>query len=99
MIAAWTAVGLSALGLMQALAGALLVERFCVARKVASGHVTRGPASTMLPVTVLKPLHGDEPLLEDALASVCRQDHPAWQVVFGVQDAADTALPVVRRMQ
>ena len=53
----------------------------------------------MAPVTVLKPLHGDEPLLEEALASVCRQDYPAWQVVFGVQDAADTALPVVRRLQ
>ena len=50
-------------------------------------------------MTVLKPLHGDEPLLEEALASVCRQDYPAWQVVFGVQDAADTALPVVRRLQ
>jgi ceramide glucosyltransferase len=48
---------------------------------------------------VLKPLHGDEPLLEEALASVCQQDYQAWQVVFGVQDAADTALPVVRRLQ
>ena len=53
----------------------------------------------MRPVTVLKPLHGDEPLLEAALGSVCRQDYPALQVVFGVQDAADTALPLVRRLQ
>ena len=53
----------------------------------------------MAPVTVLKPLHGDEPLLEEALASVCRQDYPTWQVVFGVQDRADTALPVVRRLR
>ena len=53
----------------------------------------------MRPVTVLKPLHGDEPLLEEALTSVCRQVYPALQVVFGVQDAADTALPVVRRLQ
>ncbi len=53
----------------------------------------------MRPVTVLKPLHGDEPLLEEALTSVCRQAYPALQVVFGVQDAADTALPVARRLQ
>jgi ceramide glucosyltransferase len=53
----------------------------------------------MAPVTVLKPLHSDEPLLEEALASVCRQDYPTWQVVFGVQDRADTALPVVRRLR
>ena len=42
MIAAWTAVGLSAVGLMQALAGALLVRRFCAgaanARKAGSGY-------------------------------------------------------------
>ena len=53
----------------------------------------------MRPVTVLKPLHGDEPLLEEALTSVCRQVYPPLQVVFGVNDAADTALPVVRRLQ
>ncbi len=53
----------------------------------------------MRPVTVLKPLHGDEPLLEEALTSVCRQAYPPLQVVFGVNDAADTALPVVRRLQ
>ena len=107
MIVAWTAVGLSAVGLMQALAGALLVRRFCAgaanAGKAGSGyapgHVTHGSTLTMAPVTVLKPLHGDEPLLEEALASVCRQDYPAWQVVFGVQDRADTALPVVRRLR
>jgi len=51
------------------------------------------------PVTVLKPLHGAEPLLEDALASVCAQDYPEWQVVFGVQDSRDTALPIVQRLQ
>ena len=48
---------------------------------------------------MLKPLHGDEPLLEDALSSVCQQDYPTWQVVFGVRDAADAALAVVRRVQ
>jgi ceramide glucosyltransferase len=51
------------------------------------------------PVTVLKPLHGDEPLLEAALASICEQDYADWQVVFGVQDAADPAVAVVRRLQ
>ncbi len=107
MIAAWIAVGLSAVGLMQALAGALLVGQFCVraanARKPGSGyapgHLTPGSTLTMAPVTILKPLHGDEALLEEALASVCRQDYPAWQVVFGVHDGADTALPVVRRLR
>ena len=51
------------------------------------------------PVTVLKPLHGDEPLLEEALASLCAQDYPNLQVVFGVQDPADPALRTVSRLR
>ena len=44
-------------------------------------------------------MHGDEPLLEQALASVCAQDYPEYQVVFGVSDAADPALSVVARLR
>jgi ceramide glucosyltransferase len=72
----------------------------------AGGPRYRHPALSRLageeewpPITVLKPLHGDEPLLEQALASVCTQDYPEFQVVFGVQDVADTALPVVARLR
>jgi ceramide glucosyltransferase len=92
MITAWIAAGLSGIGLIQALAGAVLVTRLAAAR-------SRPPAERLPAVSVLKPLHGDEPLLEEALASVCRQDYPVWQVIFGVQDAADTALPVTCRLQ
>lgn len=51
------------------------------------------------PVTVLKPLHGDEPGLEAALESFFRQDYPSFQLVFGVQDAADPALAVLARLR
>ncbi len=54
---------------------------------------------TNLPITVLKPLHGDEPLLEEALASFFKQDHKVFQIVFGLQDAADPALHVIRRLR
>lgn len=50
------------------------------------------------PVTVLKPLCGVDPGLHENLASFCRQDYPAWQVVFGLQDARDAAIPIVRRL-
>src|ERR1700744_1603318 len=90
-IAAMVIAGVAVPGVLQAVVGALLVHRF--ARR-------RGAEARAFPaITVLKPLHGDEPLLEEALASVCRQDYPSWQIVFGVQRASDAALSVVRRAQ
>ena len=50
-------------------------------------------------ITILKPLHGDEPLLEEALASCCQQDYPSFQIVFGLQDPADPAIAVLRRLR
>jgi len=79
------------LGLLQALAGWLAVRRFAAA-----------PAplpAPQPPVTILKPLHGAEPLLEQALESVCTQRYPSYQVVFGVQHPADPALAVARRLR
>jgi ceramide glucosyltransferase len=51
------------------------------------------------PVSILKPLKGDEPLLEAALASFCTQSYPAFQLVFGVQDRNDPAIAVVDRLR
>jgi ceramide glucosyltransferase len=98
MIAAGVAAALSVIGIVQTIAGWAAVSRFA-RRGTSVPTAGSGPTTTLGPVTVLKPLYGDEPLLEEALASVCRQDYPIWQVVFGVQNAADTALPVVHRVQ
>ena len=51
------------------------------------------------PVSILKPLKGDEPLLEAALASFCTQSYPEFQLVFGVQDRNDPAIAVVERLR
>jgi ceramide glucosyltransferase len=79
------------LGLAQCLAGWIAAVRFA-ARPIALP--ARFP-----PVTILKPLCGNEPLLEEALASCCCQNYPAFQIVFGVQDAADPAIAVVERLR
>jgi ceramide glucosyltransferase len=50
-------------------------------------------------ITVLRPLYRDEPLLEDALLSACRQNYPRFQVVFGIQDSADASLAVAERVR
>ena len=82
---------LSCVGIAQTLAGWLAVRRFAA----------RLPAMPAVQprITILKPLHGNEPLLEQALASLCRQDYPGFQVVFGVQNPADPAIAVVERLR
>lgn len=88
---AWLAAAIAGLGMLQCLAGVLAAWRFARLR-------LPSPAA-LPPVTLLKPLCGDEPLLEQALTSCCRQDYPEFQVVFGVQNPADPALAVVERVR
>lgn len=86
-----TAAALAAAGVAQSAMGWRAVRRFT--------RTVPAPAGQRAPITVLKPLHGDEPLLEEALGSICAQDYPAFQVVFGVQDRADPALLVLERLR
>ena len=44
-------------------------------------------------VSVLKPLHGGEPGLYENLRSCAEQDYPVLQIVLGVNDPQDGALP------
>jgi ceramide glucosyltransferase len=50
------------------------------------------------PVTILKPVCGDEHGLYENLRSFCDQDYPSFQVVFGVRGDGDPAIPVVERL-
>ncbi len=56
-------------------------------------------ASPPLPVSVLKPLHGDEPRLEECLESVFAQPWERFEVIFGARDPDDPAWGVVSRLQ
>jgi hopanoid biosynthesis associated glycosyl transferase protein HpnI len=80
------------LGSLYHLTAIILVLRFPRARKV--------PRAPFPAVTVLRPLHGDEPGLFARVASLCRQDYPGpVDVICGVQHENDTAIPVVRLLQ
>jgi ceramide glucosyltransferase len=90
-MAAYMIALLVGVGVLQCVAGLVATARFVA---------TPTPKSTRRPpVTILKPLCGDEPLLEEALVSCCCQVYPTFQIVFGLQDPADPALAVVRRVQ
>ena len=95
ILLAWLAALLAVAGLAQGFVGYVMVRRFT--RNAVSFAVAPGGLEPA--VTVLKPLYGAEPLLEQALASLCVQDYPRFQIVFGVHDAADPAIAVVQRLQ
>jgi ceramide glucosyltransferase len=69
---------------------------------LAPGFARRAQAAprSQRAVTVLKPLHGDEPGLYENLETLCRQDHAGpVQIVFGVASPDDPAVGVVERLR
>ncbi|HTI19100.1 MAG TPA: bacteriohopanetetrol glucosamine biosynthesis glycosyltransferase HpnI [Trinickia sp.] len=80
------------LGIVYTVFATVLVCRFFAQR-------TSEPTS-LPPVTIVKPLHGDEWGLLDNLATYCRQNYSGpIQFLFGVHDGADPALKVVEELK
>ena len=86
----WLTTLLAAVGIMQAMAGWRLVRAF---------RDNPAPPPVSAGVTVLKPLHGDEPGLEEALATLLASAYQPLQIVFGVHSEDDPALVVLDRLQ
>lgn len=83
-------IAVAVLGLAYSLVALALVVR---AASSQPGIAPRG-----LAVTILKPLHGDEPGPVDAMRSVLDHGHDGpVQIIFGVADADDPALAVLER--
>ena len=55
--------------------------------------------SALPPVSILKPLKGMDPKIWEAFCSHCEQDYPEFQLIFGVSDPNDPAIPLVRKLQ
>ena len=88
----WVLAGFALLGAFYALFAAFSVRRFMTSRgQGAAAHP---------PVTILKPLYRCEPGLSENLESFFRQNYPGQvQIVFGVHDAEDPAVAVVKALQ
>lgn len=80
------------LGCLYTLMATVLVVRF--------GRRRQRAPTVCEPVTVLKPLCGDEPGLLERLSPFCSQAYNGpLQIVFGVQDRADRAIGVVKELK
>jgi ceramide glucosyltransferase len=71
---------------------------FALLRLIAFARRPRPRSALRPPITILKPVHGLEAGLEANLRTFCAQDYPKYQVVLGVLDPTDAALPVLRRI-
>ncbi|MEK7388956.1 MAG: bacteriohopanetetrol glucosamine biosynthesis glycosyltransferase HpnI [Elusimicrobiota bacterium] len=69
-----------------------------LARRLFSSGVRLSP-TPLAPITLIKPLKGEDPSLYDNLASFCRQDYPCFQILFCLSSPDDPALAVVSRLK
>jgi ceramide glucosyltransferase len=91
---------LAAIALSCVAAGYAIAAAWASRRAPALAAAPAGPEGAGLrPVSVLKPLCGLAPQLYENLAGLCRQRHPAFQLVFGVHAVDDPAIAVVDRLR
>jgi ceramide glucosyltransferase len=64
--------------------------RFALRRRQATGRTAA--------VSILKPVCGLDEGFEEAILSHARQDHPEFEILFGVHTMDDEAVPAIRRL-
>ena len=66
-------------------------------RRAAFAKLDHPPGFTP-PLTLLKPLHGSEPHLEEHLATFFEQDYPEYEILFCARTSDDAGLAIARRV-
>jgi ceramide glucosyltransferase len=51
------------------------------------------------PVSILKPVRGADQHTYECFRNHCVLDYPGYEIIFGVQDASDPAVPLVERLK
>lgn len=80
------------------LVGLVLRLVLVLAQRAQLRSVAPDPPAVWPGVSVLKPVKGLDPDLEENLRSVFRQDYPRFEVIIGAREASDPALAVARRV-
>jgi ceramide glucosyltransferase len=50
------------------------------------------------PVSVLKPVHGNESRMKENIESFFRQEYPQYEILFAADEPDDSAIPVIREI-
>ena len=76
---------------------------YCLALVAAArwrlGRWEAGSQGASPPVSILKPVHGRDPRFYEAILSHARQQHPEFEILFGVGSADDPALVDIERVR
>jgi ceramide glucosyltransferase len=75
---------------------------YCVLAVIAAFRyraVRPGTVGGAVPISILRPLHGLDPGLEQNLRSVFEQDYTAFEILFAFRDPADPAICAVERLR
>ncbi len=79
--------------------GAALIYQSAALAAALRRRRTRDPETGYSPpVSVLKPVRGLDPHFDEAIGSHARQSYPRFEILFGVEDEDDPAVPAIRRL-
>jgi len=96
-----TLLGIAVFGLLTSTVFACMtvwaIPGYLRARREATARLRSG-TDFLPPVTLLKPLHGAEPGLEEHLATFFDQDYPEYEILFCARTPDDAGLEIARQV-
>ena len=64
-------------------------------------HITASepePTDPLPPISILKPVRGLDPRFWESIVSLAEQEYPEFEILFGVGDPQDPAIPLIERL-
>ena len=77
----------------------LVYHFFRILPRTLARVLDRGKPADLPPISILKPVRGLDAQAYQNYASFCQQDYPEYEVLFGVEDPTDPAVPLIERLE